>query len=143
MSRCGSGTLERCWLTALRLSWRYRMDPDTGSARMVRLLVPMGLVDSVDGFIALATGLNADGVRCLDIRAPDCPHISHDETALLEALAALCLDDPLEAEHALAGLFPPGRGQTSLRLLDEIAGESRRIRPATRRRWWPEDMRLH
>lgn len=143
MTHTSPGPLECCWLTALRLSWHFRLNPEAGRVRLRRMLAPMGLSDSVDAFIALITGLAADGVRCLDIRALDAPGKSGDEAALLDGLSALCLDDPLEAEQALAGLFPPGRGQTSLRLLNHIAAQCRRQWPRRRMALRPFGARVH
>ena len=142
MERACPTPLTRCWLTALRLNWRMRLAPDAAEARLARLLASMGLGDSAGPFAALVPALYADGARCLDIREIDDPDTTLDERALLDALCALCLDDPLAAENALAGLFPPGRGRRSLCLLDEIAAGGRRLRPAMRDRWRREESRL-
>lgn len=120
--------MERCWLYALRLAWSDMASAAPPPSTCRPVLQAIGLPDGSDAFHHLLHALGAEGARYLYIEAPDASRITGDEVDLLAALAAMALDQPLAAEHALGALVPAGNNHRSLQRIGEIATAARTAR---------------
>lgn len=120
--------MERCWLYALRRTWADMGSATSPPSNHRSVLQAIGLPDGSDAFHRLLQALAAEGARYLYIEQPDASRITGDEVDLLAALAAMALDQPLAAEHALGALVPAGNNHRSLQRIGEIAAAARSAR---------------